>query len=239
MAVRNMLWKTIANLPGCKPVTPLKNFPQFFLFQTLVDDTSWLVGPYEDLTKFATGLRREILLRDFLSANRIRIGLRDTDIPPTNIKRQKGYGAFIQGKNRDKDFTAARLNPTAQPVHMEKTAPVNRKSDREENVKGFWESRTPESHHIVEFNNLKKLGVSHKRGNEEMDYLQLPAVLLAAEFHQLYISAILKPTQKLERNRLRSEIVSTYRQFYLRRGKLFKPLWAVSKVILEQADLKT
>ena len=98
MAVRNMLWKTIANLPGCKTVTPPQNFPQFFLFQTSVDDTSWLVGPYKDLTKFATDLRCEKLLRDFLSANRIRIGLRDTDIPPTNIKRQEGYGLY-QRKN--------------------------------------------------------------------------------------------------------------------------------------------
>ena len=234
-----MPWKTIPNLPGCKPVKPPKSFPQFFLFQTSVDDTSWLVGPYKDLTNFATDLRHEKLLRDFLSANRIRIGLRDTDIPPANMKRQESYGAFVKGENHDKNFIPDRVNPTAQPVHTDKMPLVNRKTDREENVNYFWESQTPQSHHIIEFNNLKILGVSRKRGNEGMDYLQLPAVLLAAEFHQRYISAILKPTQKFEKNKLQSEIVSTYQKLYLGRGKLFEPLWTISKVILEHTSLTT
>ncbi len=203
-----MLWKTISNLPGCKPVTPPKKLPQLFLFQTSVDDTGWLVCPYKNLTKFATELRNEKLL-------------------------------FVQGENHDEDFTHARLNPMAQPVHVDETPPVNRKTDREENVKSFWESQTPQSHHIVEFNNLQTLGFSRKKGNEEMDYLQLPAVLLAVEFYQRYISAILKPTQKLEKDKLQSEIVPIYRKFYLGSGKLFEPLWTVSKVIFEQANLKT
>ena len=215
------------------------NSSQFFLLQTSVDDTGWLVGPYEEMTDFATELRRNESLRDFLSANRIRIGLRDTDIPPANIKRQEDYGTFIHGKNHDKDFTTARLNPTAQPVHTEKTPSANRKTDREENVKGFWESQTPQSHHIVEFKNLKTLGVSRKRGNEEMDYLQLPTVLLAAEFHQRYISTILKLTHKWKRSKLQSEIVPIYRSIYLERGKLFEPLWMVTKIILEEADIKS
>jgi hypothetical protein len=91
-----MLWKTISNLPGCKSVMPPKKFPQLFLFQTSADETAWLVGPYKDLTKFATDLRHEKLLRDFLSVNRIRIGLRNTDIPPANIERQEGYGIFVK-----------------------------------------------------------------------------------------------------------------------------------------------
>jgi hypothetical protein len=72
-----------------------------------------------------------------------------------------------------------------------------------------------------------------------MDYLRLPAALLAAEFHQRYISAILKPMQKWEKKKLQSEIVATYRSLYLGRGQLFETMWKISKVILEEADIKS
>jgi len=114
---------------------------------------------------------------------------------------------------------------------------MNRRTDREENVNAFWETQTPQSHHVVEFNNLEALGVSSKIGTTEMDYLQLPAVLLAAEFHQHYISAILKPTHRMDKLTLSKEIVSAYRQLYTSRSKLFEPLWIVSKVILQEAGL--
>jgi hypothetical protein len=118
-------------------------------------------------------------------------------------------------------------------------APINRKTDREENVKDFWATQTPQSHHIVEFNNLKTLGVSTEDGSEGMDYLQLPAVLLAAEFHQRYISTILKPAQRWEKVKLQSEIVVTYRDLYTQRSKLFEPMWLISKTILEHAGVKS
>ena len=115
---------------------------------------------------------------------------------------------------------------------------TNRISDREENVKSFWDSQTPQSHHIIEFNNLEALGVSRKNGNVGMDYFQLPAVLLAAEFHQRYISAILKPTHNWEKSKLAAEIPTVYSSLYLERSKLFEPLWFVSKAILERAGLE-
>ncbi len=233
-----MLWKTIAQIPGCTPVTPPKGYAPLFLFRTTLDDTGWLVGQYKDLTPFATAIRGDKALREFLSANRVRIGLRNADVPPADIERKESYGPLIPGENCDKDFTAARVNPTAQPVDIQKEPPVNRKTDQEENVKGFWQSQTPQSHHIVEFNNLERLGVSREAGSAEMNYLQLPAVLLAAEFHQRYISAILKPTQTWEKERLQSEITATYRSLYLGRNQLFEPMWTISKVILEEAGIK-
>jgi hypothetical protein len=72
-----------------------------------------------------------------------------------------------------------------------------------------------------------------------MDYLQLPAVLLAAEFHQRYISAILKPAQHWGKQQLQSTIASAYRDLYSGRGPLFEPLWRVSRVILDEAGIKT
>lgn len=238
MELKSMLWQKIRTAPGCRQVTPPNGDPGFFLFKTSMDDTGWLVAAYKDLTKFATALRDGTSLRDFLSENRIRIGLRDTDVPPANLRRQPGYGEFVQGANPGKDFSTARVNPMAQPVQPDQTFPINRKSDREENVKSFWQSQTPQSHHIVEFNNLQTLGVSRKEGIGEMDYLQLPAVLLAAEFHQRYISAILKPTQRLKRNELAAEIVFDYQKVYVGRSRLFEPLWMISRIILGEANLK-
>jgi len=234
-----MLWKKIADLPGCKLVMPPKNYPQLFLLKTSVDDTGWLVGPYKDMTRLATDLRRDEALRDFLSLNQVRLGLRNSDVPPVDIERKKRYGLSVRGENHNKDFTVARLNPIAQPVREQSPPSANRKTDREENVKRFWDSLTPQSHHIVEFNNLETMGVSREVGNEDMDYLQLPAVLSAAEFHKRYISAILKPAHKWEKRKLQSEIVTVYRSLYLRRSQLFEPMWKISKVILEEAGLKS
>jgi hypothetical protein len=235
----SMVWNTLAHLPGCKALIPPKSYAKFFLFVTPADDTGWLVGPYKDMTPLATDLRNDERLRDFLSANRVRLGLRDTDVPPAGIERQARYGPLVPGTDRDKDFTRGRVNPVALPVQEISRVPVNRRTDREYNVMRFWASLTPQSHHIVEFNNLQTLGVGHKVGNAEMDYLQLPAVLLAAEFHQRYISAILKPAQHWGKQQLQSAIASVYRDLYLGKGPLFQPLWRISKVILNEAGIKT
>jgi hypothetical protein len=235
----SMVWNTIAHLAGCKLLTPPKGHAKFFLFMTSADDTGWLVGAYKDMTPLATDLRNDERLRDFLTANRVRLGLRSTDVPPAGIERQARYGPLVPGTDRDKDFTRDRLNPVALPVQAISRLPVNRKTDREDNVMRFWASLTPQSHHIVEFNNLQTLGVSRKVGNAEMDYLQLPAVLLAAEFHQRYISAILKPAQHWGKQQLQSAIASVYRDLYLGKGPLFHPLWRISKVILDEAGIKT
>ena len=234
-----MPWKAIASLSGCKAVAPSNNYPQLLIFRTSVDDTGWLIGPYKELTRFATDLRHQHELRDFLSFSRVRIGLRNTDVPPANIVRQVSYGAVVPGDDRATDFTSERVNPIAQPVRAHEVQPINRKTDRDKNTKTFWESQTPQSHHIVEFNNLRTLGVSTEHGSEGMDYFQLPAVLLAAEFHQRYISAILKPTHQWEQLELQSRIAVAYRDLYTQRSKLFEPLWLISKAILEKAGLQS
>ena len=64
-----------------------------------------------------------------------------------------------------------------------------------------------------------------------------PQVLLAAEFHQRYISSILKPAQRWNKTKLRAEIFSLYEGLYLSRSRLFQPLWPVSRLILRQAGI--
>lgn len=232
-------WSSISLLPGSTKVHPPQGHAPFWLFRPKADGPGWLVGRYCELTKFATALRDNADLCDFLSTNQVRLGLRDSDVPPAGLTRQERYGTTVKGTDLNKDFTALRKNPSATPVHPSLTPAVNRKTDREENVKRFWASQTPQSHHIVEFNNLETLGVSHERGLAEMDYQQLPAVLLAAEFHQRYISAILKPAQRWSKAKLQLDLVATYRHLYTTRSPLFEPLWDISAVILREAGLTT
>jgi hypothetical protein len=91
----SLVWNTIAHLSGCKLLIPPKGYAKFFLFMTSADDTGWLVGPYKDMMPLATDPRNDKRLRDFLSANRVRLGLRNTDVPPAGIERQARYGPLV------------------------------------------------------------------------------------------------------------------------------------------------
>jgi hypothetical protein len=232
-----MLWNQISKLPGCEHVSPPgSRGGDMFLLRIAADKSSWLIAPYESLTVFATALRERGDLRDFLGDHQVRIGLRASDIPPADVDRQKRFGNTKDGPNADKDFTPLRKNELSQPVNPLAQS-TNRRTDREANVHSFWQTQTPQSHHIVEYNNLAKLGVSEKGRMKEMDYDRLPAVLLAAEFHQKYISMILKPPQHWPVAQLRRDITSLYRRLYVQRSELFKPLWQVSKFILAEGGL--
>jgi len=229
------MWASIYGLTGCERITQPGNH-QFCLFRA-ADSTAWLVGPYDPLTRFATSLRGNAALRDFCAAKRIRLGFRNTDVPPADVVRQERYGPALAGKDAGKDFSGVRVHSLVQPVTPQNALLPNRKSDLQQNVKTFWATQTPQSHHIVEFNNLETLGFSKKIGSREQDYLQLPAVLLAAEMHQRYISSILKPAQQLGTSALRLQMADVYRRLYQARGPLFAPLWNVTAIILAEAGL--
>ena len=201
--------------------------------------TSWLIGPYERLTEFATALRTDAKLRKLLTKFGVRLGLRATDVPPAG-ERQVRYGDTKEGANQKTDYDASRIHSVAKSaidLPPGQSAPSNRKSDREENVRTFWMTQTPQSHHIVEFNNLRDIKASTKEGKDEMDYNRLPAVLLAAEFHQRYISAFLRQMHGMREKELRSVMPKLYRTLYLSRSDLFRPLWNVSEVLLREAKV--
>jgi hypothetical protein len=201
--------------------------------------TRWLIGPYEKLTDLATALRNNANLRKLLTSLGVRLGLRATDVPPTG-DRQVRYGDTKAGANQNTDYNALRTHSVAKPaldLAPGESAPSNRRSDREDNVRTFWMSQTPQSHHIVEFNNLRDIKASTKEGKGEMDYKRLPAVLLAAEFHQRYISAFLKQMHGMKEKELRSVIPKLYQTLYLSRSDLFRPLWDVSEVLLREASV--
>ena len=232
-----MIWNTIASLPGCTAL----NGACSGLYAARIPNspTCWLIGPYARLTLLATALRTDESLRAALAGLHVRLGLRETDVPPAG-DRQARYGPTVQGAHHAGDFAAQRIFPLAQPALDSvpgQSAPVSRRGDREENVRTFWMTQTPQSHHIVEFNNLRDIGKSTQNGTGEMDYNRLPAVLLAAEFHQRYISAFLKSAHGRNADALRKEMPGMYRTLYTGRSPLFRPLWDVSEVILRAAGL--
>ena len=234
-----MIWERIEKLPASARIPLPAPYRQMYLISILADKSGWLVGPYKHLTRLATDLRTRDDLRDILAKKRVRFGLRQTDVPPADVERQERYGPFVRGANHDQNFAAARVKPLATPFRADRPAPGNRISDRKENVMTFWATQTPQSHHIVEFNHLEELGVSHEPGDQELDHGQLPAVLLAGEFHQRYLSAILKQTHGWDRKALQAGLTKLYRSLYVERSHLFHPLWDISKIILVEAGIKT
>jgi hypothetical protein len=233
-----MLWNFISTLPGCERIAPPgARETDMFLLRIASDDSAWLIAPYKSLTGFATALREHSDCRDFIVANNVRIGLREQDKPAADVARQPRFGGTVRGPDASRDFTSVRKNQLAIPVNPLPPASNNRRTDREANVLGFWQTQTPQSHHIVEYNNLAKLGVSQPGNMTEMDYDRLPAVLLAAEFHQKYISMILKPPQQWPAAQLRQGISTLYRQVYLHKSALFESLWKVSAAILSEGRL--
>ncbi|HTE81726.1 MAG TPA: hypothetical protein VK634_13645, partial [Reyranella sp.] len=156
------------------------------------------------------------------------------------LDRQKRYGETeVNAETADKDFRGERKNTLVKPVNDENAAQINRLSDLEENVRLYWRSQTPQSHHVVEFNNLRDINRSRKgRGHfGPLDHSQLPCVLLAAEFHQRYVSSALKPTHGMGEEDLLRTMERTYWSLYATGSSPLRPLWDVSRLILREAGL--
>jgi hypothetical protein len=234
------MWDDFKRIKGCQ-TQPTPGYGQAILLSVPGFDSPtpsfWMIGQYKDQTRLATELWNNTGVQDFLANHRVRLGLRATDLPPAGLERQERYGSTITGADAARSFVSQRVNPVSSPVRPGQPAPFNRRGDREENVRLFWESQTPQSHHIVEFNHLRDIGVSKETGIGPMDHGQLPCILLAAEFHQRYISSILKQTHGWSAARLRSNLPDIYSSIYLRGGAPFQPLWEVSRIILRAAGL--
>ena len=197
--------------------------------------TFWLVGEYEPLAAFATSLRGNQTSRDFITEKNIRFGLRRLDCPALTFDRQEEYGARQIGPDASKSFLPERIQPVAAAAKPNKPTPINRRGDRDENVRLYWLTQTGQSHHIVEYNNLHTVGVSQPGSAAPLDHGRLPCVLLAAEFHQRYISSILKPTHSQSAAQLRTNMIGIYQGIYVTQCPPLAPLWQVSRAILRAA----
>lgn len=227
------VWSKLNALGKTAPNARPSLYGQPLIFN-LNDGTGWLVGPYQTLRTIATACRNEEWAQDFLAGVHARFGFRSTDVAPADLKRQKSYGTNQTGQNAGRDYTGQRKPGAPEPV-VGGQAATNRISDRYENIQTYWQTQTPQAHHIVEYNNLHSIGVSGE-GQAEMDYDRLPAVLLMAEFHQRYISSILKPTHDMGMDVLKARMYSIYQNIYTGYSPALFPLWEISKVILDEAE---
>ncbi len=243
----------------------LSGFGTVHLIPTPRDDFRWLVGGYETLRGIAEALRMNATLRALVAGYQVRIGRRLSDEIPTSPKQQVGYGPETLNLDALLDHTGKRrpgsaagtatvnqnraaLSPIiGQPVdNAEQSGLAYRYTDKFQNLKTYWEKKTPECHHIVEDNQLRALGVSNKEGNQPLDHRNLPCVLLAAEFHQKFITPILQPTRlkpntvldKAERPAFHRKLQGVYETMYQRNGTLLLPLWNVASIILAEAKNK-
>jgi hypothetical protein len=238
-----VLWQQIGDIAGAK-VVKSADFGDVVLLPVpglgTDTDTYWMIGRYTDQTKLATALREDEAAQTFVAEHRVRFGFRKTDVPPIDLDRQKRYGETeVNEETANKDFRGERKNRLINPVNEENAAQINRLSDREENVRLYWQSQTPQSHHVVEFNNLRDIGRSKKgRGHfGQLDHSQLPCVLLAAEFHQRYVSSALKPSHGMGEEELLRTMERTYWSLYATGSSPLRPLWDVSRLILREAGL--
>ena len=258
------VWDAIkAESKICKP-EPMPGFQGLLAVDGGVPERRWLIGPHPELSRIATGLRNNAQHCAILSSKCIRLGFRKTDCPPKyGVAAQESCGEMQEQAVTDHSLN--RQNPiirSAKEIKQQlkpsvskplKPPPDWRKSDEFPNVQSYWATQTPQAHHIVEFNNLEQLGLSSLDGTGELDYKQLPCVLLMAEFHQRYISSALKLTHNgvganpssplgeklVALDRLRRTYEALYDlSTYADAARPFQSLWEISRIIFEVAEQK-
>lgn len=236
------MWNEIKKINGSKMALAPSGVGEVVLLPVpglpvIPTPSCWMVASYNRLTKLATELRTDEALQKFIAEQGVRFGLRETDRPPAFVDRQPRFGATRSGPKAGENFGSQRVLTLAQPVKSAEPIPGNRRGDREENVRLYWMTQTAQSHHVVEFNSLRDIGISKDGAAGPMDHGQLPCVLLAAEFHQAYISSILKPEHGRDANYLEQNLGKIYKRLYRGKCAPLSPLWDVSQAILRAAGV--
>lgn len=191
------LWDQIRNSSICEPLPLSEPYGEVLVTRDVGQARHWLIGPHPRLTALARQLRHDAPLCHTLRKRGVQFGFRvsgehPTDVPPLSRKWLRSYGTMEP--RTVVDHTNVRQHPGLPPARAGEPAPTARYADEFKNVEAFWAARTPEAHHLVEFGNLEAAGLSSEGGVGDLDYKQLPCVLLMAEFHQRYVSSHLKPT---------------------------------------------
>jgi len=169
------VWKEIQAATDDNRMFPqLARFNGIRLTKILADlrgrEFRWLIGPYSQVRAMAQFLRTDSALQAELTQLRVRVGLRDTDRPPTTDHPVKGIGDWGPAANFDLS-SVSRVTPGK---------PVARVTDLYEPVRRYWCARSLESHHIVEKGILRDLGLN----KDDLADDRAPSVLLTAEYHQ-------------------------------------------------------
>ena len=237
--------KTKTLLPAlgniCEPVALPAPYQQVLITKDAGPRGHWLVGTHPDLSRLARELRTNEYLGGLLNERGARLGFRKTDVPPHGLKRRRGYEANLEREAGD--HTAERKKLLHLQLSPEIAPPANRLGDWLRNVELYWQTQTPQAHHIVEYNNLRRIGISEEKGDGELDYRQLPCVLLMPEFHQRYISSYLKETHDYTgtNEELLAKYEAIYEELYFQQAFdtgepfPFKSLGEITEVIMEVA----
>lgn len=81
-----MPWERLQSMSGLPVATTLADHGALYLLPTPtvggLRESSWLVGGYKVLQPLAEELRQSQTLRDKVAACKVRLGLRDNDLPP-------------------------------------------------------------------------------------------------------------------------------------------------------------
>jgi len=219
----------------CMPAGLTGNFHNVFLAPNPTESRNWVVGTYPVLCELSRELRINHELCQSLFEKGIQYGFRETDKPPTGLIRQKEYGTLEAQPAGN--FSKSRKIETHTPIAKKKVCGF-RISDQYTNIMSYWKTQSPQAHHIVEFNNLEAVGVSTRTGSGDLDYHQLPCVLLMAEFHQKYVSSKLKDTHTWDEQRaeLIKKLRVRYDQIYYSDAPQLASLGKISAAIFTVAE---
>jgi hypothetical protein len=200
----------------------------------------WLIGPYYSLTAVATALRINPDLRAELADREVRFGMRDDDVSWEDDTMGRSLQPRIgpRVERPADDYLSHRVKGTHLPLTT--LAPACRQADRFQNVETFWETQTLQSHHIVEYSTLVRVGVSRPEVHNEFHRDLLPCVLLVAELHQLYVTAYLRGNRNQFREGMSADeagkvLGDVFDEIYFRKGGVFRPLGEISKIINQAA----
>jgi len=187
----DQVWSDIRAKIGNRSASPpFGRFPEIVLTKPqkshLDRSFCWLIGPFLAVREIAEFLRSEKGLQDELTVLNVRIGRRETDLPP--------QGQRIQ---RIGDKGEANTTDRTQTIDLRKVPGklMPRVSDLYDPVRKYWAARSLEAHHIVEKGMLADLHLNKRDLNND----RAPTVLLSAEFHQrLFTSEVARERGKFK-----------------------------------------
>jgi hypothetical protein len=204
--------------------------PPFFLTKPDREARRWVIGRFCDLKRIAPVLRTDAELREAFSELSARFGRRGSDLPPAGDRVTRigplGDPRFTIAELKRRHAKKRRLPGGSQPF-------AARVTDVHSEHQRFWESRTPEVHHIVEKSILGALGVN--AGDLENNVA--PCVLAVAEIHgRLYTPEMASERGAFSRQMSASVASNLLTKIYdgLYAGPMMTQLNAIAKIIIEE-----
>jgi hypothetical protein len=204
---KSKLFENFSESLICHPEHLSPPYSDVMVTNRIGEPVHWLIGPYQSLKNLSSDLRMSKYLNSELLERGVSFGFRDTDKPALRPTRQPSYGANIPlvGENHAHERKKLWLPPADSkvkkiwmPTENGALTPGYREIDVYENRRLYHLTQSPQAHHIIEVNNLKRFGLGGKQDKGDFGYFHLPCALFAEEFHQKYIGARLECARSWE-----------------------------------------